>query len=105
MQGEYPLNFWPVQASSFRMKNPGLALSLIFGGCAIAAFAADWPQYRGPASDGSSPEKGILKKWPSEGPRQLWKRPLQLGFSSFAVAGGKAFTLEQRYLEGASQEV
>ena len=87
------------------MKNPGLALTLAFGSCALAVFGADWPQYRGPASDGSSPEKGLLKKWPSEGPRQLWKRPLQLGFSSFAVSAGKAFTLEQRYLDGASQEV
>jgi len=37
--------------------------------------AADWPQYRGPNHDGSSPEK-ILKHWPQEGPRQIWKATL-----------------------------
>ena len=83
----------------------GGVLGLLGIGVVVTASAADWPQYRGPNSDGSSPETGILKKWPSEGPRQLWKKPLQLGFSSFAVSGGKAFTLEQRYLEGAAREV
>src|SRR5438445_5438109 len=79
--------------------------SLMLGMSLATAEATDWPQYRGPASDGSSPEKGILKKWPGEGPRQLWKKPLQLGFSSFAVAAGKAYTMEQRSIDGAAQEV
>src|SRR5882762_6808018 len=105
MRRQIPSEFLSCLGVMFPMRNPGLALALVFGGSAIAAFAADWPQYRGPASDGSSPESGLLKKWPNEGPWQLWKRPLQLGFSSFAVAAGKAFTLEQRYLDGASQEV
>src|SRR5438034_2046849 len=97
--------FLPRSGVRFPMRRLGFALGLGLGVVTIATFGADWPQYRGPASDGSSPEKGILKKWPSEGPRQLWKKPLQLGFSSFAIAGGKAFTLEQRYIDGASQEV
>lgn len=72
---------------------------------AVAGYAADWPQYRGPNYDGSSPETGILKKWPSEGPRQVWKKPVNLGFSSFAISGGKAFTLEQRNIDGVDREV
>jgi outer membrane protein assembly factor BamB len=60
-----------------------------------AACAADWPQYRGPNVDGSTPEK-ILTAWPKEGPRVLWKAPLGESFGSFAVAGDKAFIFIER---------
>lgn len=64
----------------------------------------DWTQYRGPNHDGSSPEK-IMTSWPANGPHELWKAPLNDGFSSFAVGGGKAFTLVKRAVDGADQEV
>ena len=56
------------------------------------ARAEDWPRWRGPRLDGISRETGLLKEWPEEGPRQLWKAPLSGGFSSVAVAGGRVFT-------------
>src|SRR5437660_12572486 len=92
-----------MNSMSFRL----FRLALMSLGCsaAVGGYAADWPQYRGPNYDGSSPETGILKKWPSEGPRQVWKKPVNVGFSSFAISGGKAFTLEQRNIDGADQEV
>jgi outer membrane protein assembly factor BamB len=64
---------------------------------------ADWPQYRGPHGDGTASEK--IAKFPATGPKVLWKVPSPNGFSSFAVGGGKAFTIEGRELEGAKQEV
>ncbi|MFO1513909.1 MAG: PQQ-binding-like beta-propeller repeat protein [Verrucomicrobiota bacterium] len=70
----------------------------------VQGFAADWPQYRGPAVDGSSPEK-ILATWPAEGPKVLWKSPLGPSFGSFAVSGGKAFCFIQRSVEGEDKEV
>ncbi len=66
--------------------------------------AADWPQYRGPNIDGSSPEK-ILKSWPKEGPREIWKASLGPSFGSFAVSGGKAFCFIQRKVDGEDKEV
>ena len=66
--------------------------------------ADDWPQYRGANHDGVSKEK-ILMQWPADGLRQLWRIPLNTGFSSFAVAQNKAFTLVQRSIQGADQEV
>lgn len=65
--------------------------------------AVDWPQYRGPSGDGRSPEKLVL---PMGGvaPKQVWKTPSEGGFSSFAVAGGRAFTLSLKDAEGAKQE-
>ncbi len=66
--------------------------------------AADWTQFRGPNHDGTSPEK-IVTEWPQSGLRQIWKTPLTDGFSALTVAGGKAFTLVLREVDGADQEV
>ena len=61
-----------------------------------AAFALDWPQWRGPDRDGISAETGLLTSWPEGGPPLLWKtRGLGSGFASFAVSGGKVFTQGQ----------
>jgi outer membrane protein assembly factor BamB len=35
----------------------------------------------------------LLKKWPKDGPRRLWKADLSGGFSSVVVADGRLFTL------------
>jgi outer membrane protein assembly factor BamB len=59
---------------------------------ACAAKADDWPRWRGPRQDGISQETGLLKKWPKDGPRQLWKTDLSGGFSAVVVAGGRLFT-------------
>jgi len=66
--------------------------------------AGDWPQYRGPNSDGTTQEK-ITHAWPPTGPKVLWKMPSTNGFSSFAVAGARCFMLEGREADGAPQEV
>jgi hypothetical protein len=43
------------------------------GAAAPAAPAIiDWPQWRGPKRDGLSTETGLLKQWPSGGPKLLW---------------------------------
>lgn len=54
----------------------------------------DWPQFRGPNRDGVVRGVTIPKDWAPEKP--LWKRPVGLGWSSFAIAGDCAFTQEQR---------
>lgn len=61
-----------------------------------SAQAADWPQYRGIAGDGVSAEALNNVEWPAKGPREVWKIETPTGFSSFAVAGGRAFTLVAR---------
>ncbi len=54
-----------------------------------------WPDFRGPARDGRSTEL-IRTDWPKEGLPRLWKQPIGLGYASFVVAEGRAFTIEQR---------
>jgi outer membrane protein assembly factor BamB len=68
------------------------------------AGASDWPQFRGPNHDGASSEK-ILTTWPTNGLPEVWKQPMTDGFSAISVAGGRAFTLETRDVNGANQEV
>jgi outer membrane protein assembly factor BamB len=62
----------------------------------LPAAAADWPNWRGPDHNGVSPETGWISKWPADGPRQLWKASVGTGFSSIAVAKGRACTVGNR---------
>ncbi len=55
--------------------------------------AEDWPNWRGPNHNGISAETGWLAKWPADGPPQLWKASVGLGFSSVAVCKGRAYTM------------
>ena len=55
-----------------------------------------WPDFRGPHRDGRYDDGPVLTDWPEDGLRQLWKHPIGLGYASFVVADGRAFTIEQR---------
>jgi outer membrane protein assembly factor BamB len=56
---------------------------------------ADWPQYRGPNTDGISPEKGINKNWAAKPPKMLWKVDLtDGGYSGPAVSGGMVYIID-----------
>jgi outer membrane protein assembly factor BamB len=79
-----------------------LATTLLASSIALSLHAVDWPQYRGPNGDGSSPEKVVLPG--NTAPKELWKVPSDSGFSSFAEAGGRVFTLSLKDAEGAKQE-
>ena len=54
---------------------------------------AGWPQWRGPNRDGKSPDKGLLKSWPADGPKRLWQLTgIGQGFSSVSIGGGLIYT-------------
>jgi outer membrane protein assembly factor BamB len=55
-----------------------------------------WTDFRGPSRDGHYRERPILTAWPSSGLTPLWKQPVGGGYASFAIAHGRAFTIEQR---------
>lgn len=70
-----------------------IVLTSALAALATNAFAADWPQFRGPARDEVSKETGLLQAWPKEGPPLAWQaKGLGAGFSSVSVVGGKIFT-------------
>ncbi len=62
--------------------------------------AADWTQYRGAQGDGVSAEVILSTDWKAKPPKVLWKSPTPLGFSSMAVADGRAFTIVAREAAG-----
>lgn len=69
-----------------------LRLTVISGiALTLAAHADDWDRWRGPDANGISKETGWSTKWPAEGPKQLWKAKVGVGFASFAVSQGRAY--------------
>ena len=64
----------------------------LLGLLSVSSPAADWPQFRGPARDGHSPETGLLKQWPEGGPRlERTIRGVGAGYASPSIAGGKLY--------------
>lgn len=59
-----------------------------FGFCGLS-LADDWPQYRGLLGNGKSAE--LLSD--SLATKTVWKVPTPLGFSSYSIADGRAFTI------------
>ena len=59
----------------------------------LVVFAEDWPHWRGPDRNGISKEKGWSESWPEAGPPIAWKGQVGTGYSSFAVAGGRVYTI------------
>lgn len=77
-----------------------VALSLLTGLIQITPIFAevpsgpgDWPQWRGPNRNGVSPETGLVREWPQEGPKVLWQVDnVGVGYSSMAVKDGLLIT-------------
>jgi outer membrane protein assembly factor BamB len=77
-----------------------LLLTAVFACVLIAAVvqadeakAPSWTRFHGPKGDNHSPETGLLKKWPAEGPKLLWTaRDLGFGYSSVTVAHNLVYT-------------
>ncbi len=76
-------------------------MSILLSTTLTAAGSGDWHQWRGPHRDGLSRETGLLKTWPSGGPRLVWKATgLGLGYSTVSLSAKRIFTMGDR--DGAS---
>jgi len=64
---------------------------MVASGCTLA----DWPQYLGPNRNATSPEKGLLRSWPENGPKVLWTISLGPGYGGAAVSEGKVYILDR----------
>lgn len=53
--------------------------------------AADWPQFQGLRGDGSSPETGLIKAWPKDGPTVVWRQKIKPGWGSPSVVGDDVY--------------
>ena len=64
---------------------------------AVAAQAAEWPQFRGPGRDDISKETGLLKQWPDGGPKLAWKATgIGAGYSGVSVVAGRVYTMNEK---------
>jgi outer membrane protein assembly factor BamB len=63
---------------------------------ALLGVPARWPGFRGPSRDGAVRDVVFGTDWEANPPRERWRHAVGPAWSSFAVAGGLAFTQEQR---------
>ena len=76
------------------MKSKLLCFAMILIGI-THCLAADWPQYLGPDRDSTSPEKGILRTWPEDGPEVLWTVSVGRGYGGPIIQDGKVYLLDR----------
>jgi outer membrane protein assembly factor BamB len=69
-----------------------IVLSILF----VSGFlAADYPQFLGADKNGiAKEEKNLLKVWPAEGPKELWRIKVGGGYGAPAAFGGKLYLLD-----------
>lgn len=79
-----------------------LALSVFLLGS--TAFAADWPQWRGPQRDGVVRGEKPLDKLPAE-PKKLWELPTGFGHSAVVISGNRFVYIDQGSGADATKEV
>lgn len=83
----------PLVAAGIAASSPALTVANEPVSHASSTLNTDWPGYRGPNRDGVH-RQPILLSW--EGLKPMWKQTAGGGRASFAIGGGRAFTIEQR---------
>lgn len=87
-----PANAQPAAAPSPGTTNPAAPAET----ASAHASRNYWTDYRGPRRDGRYDEMNIQTSWPSNGLTPIWKQPIGVGYASFVIADGRAYTIEQR---------
>jgi outer membrane protein assembly factor BamB len=95
-----PLNFqqrpWIARLIGWQGNQPGPIAEIQSRSATIAAGEHDFPQFLGPDRDGMVRGVKLARDWKARPPRELWRRNVGEGWSSFAVVGDYAFTQELR---------
>jgi outer membrane protein assembly factor BamB len=78
-----------------------LCLCVSFGASArVDDSSSDWPQWRGPQRNGISNESGLLKQWPTDGPKVVWQvNDIGDGYSTPSVVGNRIYVMSNSGFE------
>jgi outer membrane protein assembly factor BamB len=76
------------------MKTKVMLIAAIVMATTVSTWA-DWPQYLGPNRNSISPEKGILRSWPENGPKVLWTVSVGRGYAGPVIKDGKVYLLDR----------
>ena len=79
----------------FRSPRAWISLALAALGFIPSGRSDDWPNWLGPKKDGVWHETGLLEKFPSGGPKVIWRKPINSGYCGPAVASGKLFVMDR----------
>jgi outer membrane protein assembly factor BamB len=76
------------------MSRARLVIAIAAAILVAPAFAAEWPQWRGPNRDNICTETDLLKEWPEQGPMLLWKTDnIGRGFGPVVARDGRLYVL------------
>lgn len=96
MDGDAKTSFVWVWTPEAPYIGPPTAEDVADGPADLAAAAPDdWPRHLGPTGLAVAAGARLSPDWKSHPPRLVWRRPVGLGWSGFAVVGGYAVTQEQ----------
>jgi outer membrane protein assembly factor BamB len=76
------------------LKTPELTSAT--GGDEFGNSPGNYPQFLGPKRNASINGFKLARDWSKHPPRLLWRQPIGVGWSAFAVVGNSAITQEQR---------
>jgi len=83
--------YWNNKKYGISLKCLTIIITLVL---TCAALAADWPQWQGINRDGKSAEKDLLKTWPSEGLKLIWRTEgLGDGYAGVSIVGKYLYTM------------
>jgi len=83
-------------ASPVATASPGASPTQATPAPATAPTRNYWTNFRGPKRDGNYEATPVLTSWPSSGLSPVWRQPVGVGYASFSIADGRAYTIEQR---------
>jgi len=79
-----------------------IILAFVFVLFACALKAEDWPRWLGARGDSIWRETGIIKKFPADGPKTVWRVPVGAGYSGPVVSQGRVFVADRQLPQGGS---
>jgi len=77
------------------VNNRFLILALLLPMLPSPAQADDWPQWRGPARDGTWNESGILSQFAAGNIQAKWRAPVSSGYTGPTVASGRVYLMDR----------